>query len=134
MYKPSLIAGTIFAMTAVILGAFGAHYLKTICTPEILTSFETGVKYQFYHAFALIALGMYARFSSNSVKWIYRLLTIGTLFFSGSIYALCYFKGTMQIGLGGIGIITPIGGVIMIAGWAMWLINIMKLKNNVCRK
>jgi uncharacterized membrane protein YgdD (TMEM256/DUF423 family) len=128
MYKPSLIAGTILAMTAVILGAFGAHYLKTIFTPEILTSFETGVKYQFYHAFALIALGVYAKFSIYSVKWIYRLLTIGTLFFSGSIYALCYFKGTMQIGLGGIGIITPIGGVIMIAGWAMWLINIMKIK------
>ena len=128
MYKPSLIVGTIFAMTAVILGAFGAHYLKTIFTPEILTSFETGVKYQFYHAFALIALGIYAKFSNNPVTWIHRLLTTGTLFFSVSIYMLCYLKGTMQIGLGGLGIITPIGGLLMIIGWAMWLFNIIKLE------
>ena len=128
MYKPSLIAGTIFAMTAVVFGAFGAHYLKIIFTPEILVSFETGVKYQFYHAFALIALGIYAKFSNHSVHWIHRLFTLGTLFFSGSIYVLCYFKATLQIGLGGIGIITPIGGLLMIAAWAMWLLNILKIK------
>jgi len=129
MYKPSLIAGTIFAMTAVIIGAFGAHYLKTIFTSEILLSFETGVKYQFYHAFALILLGIYGKFTTHSVKWIHRLITFGTLFFSISIYVLCFFKATLQIGLGGIGIITPIGGVLMIAGWAMWLLNILKSKD-----
>lgn len=129
MYKPSLIAGTIFAMTAVIIGAFGAHYLKTIFTSEILLSFETGVKYQFYHAFALILLGIYAKFTTHSVKWIHRLITLGTLFFSISIYVLCFFKATLQIGLGGIGVITPIGGVLMIAGWAMWLLNILKSKD-----
>ena len=129
MYKPSLIAGTIFAMTAVIIGAFGAHYLKTIFTSEILLSFETGVKYQFYHAFALILLGIYGKFATHSVKWIHRLITLGTLFFSISIYVLCFFKATLQIGLGGIGIITPIGGVLMIAGWAMWLLNILKSKD-----
>ena len=128
MYKPSLIIGIAFALTAVILGAFGAHYLKTIFTPEILTSFETGVKYQFYHAFALIALGIYAKFSAHSVKWIHILLTAGTLLFSVSIYVLCYLKGTMQIGLGGLGILTPIGGVLMILGWAFWLMNVIKIE------
>jgi uncharacterized membrane protein YgdD (TMEM256/DUF423 family) len=129
MYKPSLITGILFALTAVILGAFGAHYLKTIFTPEILTSFETGVKYQFYHAFALIALGIYAKLSNQSVKWIHNLLTSGTLLFSVSIYILCIAKGTMQIGLTGIGILTPIGGVLMITGWFFWLLNVLKLKS-----
>jgi uncharacterized membrane protein YgdD (TMEM256/DUF423 family) len=128
MYKPSLITGILFALTAVILGAFGAHYLKTIFTPETLTSFETGVKYQFYHAFALITLGIYAKFSTNSVKWIHILLTTGTFFFSVSIYLLCILKGTMQIGLGGLGILTPIGGLLMIFGWAFWLMNVIKLE------
>ena len=130
MYKPSLIAGSIFAMTAVILGAFGAHYLKTVFTPDVLSSFETGVKYQFYHAFALLILGVYAKFSNQSVKWISLFFIAGIILFSGSIYGLCILKANLQIGLGGLGILTPIGGVFMITAWALWLKNIIKINPN----
>ena len=88
MHKPSLLAGSLLAMLAVIFGAFGAHYLKTIFTPELLSSFETGVKYQMYHSVALLVLGLYAQVSSQSVKVIFGLFLAGIILFSGSIYLL----------------------------------------------
>lgn len=126
MHKPSLLSGIALAMMSVILGAFGAHYLKTIFTPELLSSFETGVKYQMYHSLALLALGLYAHLSGHSVKVISILFLAGILLFSGSIYILCFLKSNMQIGLGGLGILTPIGGLLLIAAWLLWFIQAMK--------
>jgi uncharacterized membrane protein YgdD (TMEM256/DUF423 family) len=119
MNKSAILLGSIFAMTGVILGAFGAHYLKTIFTPELLTSFETGVRYQMYHAFALLISGILASFFQTKLNAIIWLFSLGILLFSGSIYTLCIIKGTMQIGLGGLGILTPIGGVLLIAAWGL---------------
>lgn len=127
MYKKTLSGGIILCASAVILGAFGAHYLKTIFTASMLQSFETGVRYQMYHGLALIILGIYAKFFEQSIKWIFGLLLTGTLLFSGSIYILCIFKATMDIGLGGIGLLTPLGGVCIILGWLLWLNNIRKI-------
>lgn len=101
MFRPSLVAGTLFALLSVIIGAFGAHLLKTIFTPEILQSFETGVRYQFYHGLALLLAGLIAKEHPMYAKTIFLLFTIGIALFSGSIYLLCWFKGTMNIGLGG---------------------------------
>ena len=126
MYKPALILGSLFAMLSVIIGAFGAHYLKTIFTVETLASFETGVKYQFYHAFALLFMGIYAKTKGRNVKIITMLFAFGILLFSGSIYVLCIMKSTMHIGLGGLGILTPIGGLLMIAAWLMLLISVVR--------
>lgn len=128
MNRPALLLGSFFAMTSVILGAFGAHYLKTIFTPELLSSFETGVKYQMYHSFALLFLGLYAQLSGKKVGTIAGLFTGGILLFSGSIYTLCYLKGTMQIGLGGLGILTPIGGVLLIVAWLLLGMQVLKSK------
>lgn len=124
MYKTSIAWGVVLCASAVILGALGAHYLKAIFTAPLLQSFETGVRYQMYHGLALIALGIYAKFFHQSIKWIFVLILSGTLLFSGSIYILCIFKATMDIGLGGLGLLTPIGGVCMIIGWLLWLNNI----------
>lgn len=129
MHKPSLLAGTLLGTMAIILGAFGAHYLKTMFTPDLLNSFETGVRYQFYHAFALVLLGLYAKLSGQSVAAIFWLLLIGTLFFSGSIYVLCLLKANGDVGLKGFGIITPIGGLLMIAGWFSWVWKVTKLSS-----
>ena len=129
MHKASLIAGTLLAMLSVILGAFGAHYLKTIFTPEILSSFETGVKYQMYHGLALIGLGLFAQHATQSVKHIFIAIVLGVILFSGSIYTLCFLKSTMQIGLGGLGALTPIGGLFMIIGWLLWTFQIISLKS-----
>jgi uncharacterized membrane protein YgdD (TMEM256/DUF423 family) len=128
MYKPALISGSIFAMLSVVLGAFGAHYLKTIFTPEILSSFETGVKHQMYHSLALLFTGIISMNIHQKAKLITILFITGIVLFSGSIYALCILKSNLQIGLGGLGILTPIGGLFFIMGWGLLALNIAKSK------
>ena len=123
MYKPALITGTLFAMLSVILGAFGAHALKAVLTPELLNSFETGVRYQLYHGLALLFAGLYAK---PGVKAVTTCWISGVILFSGSIYLLVALKGTLQIGLGGLGLLTPIGGVLLIAGWASLLYALLR--------
>jgi len=118
MYKPAFLAGTIMAMLSVVLGAFGAHALKQIFSPELLQSFETGVRYQFYHAFALLLISLLPAYVSlTNLQTIYRCFVLGVILFSGSIYTLCLLKSTANIGLGGLGLLTPIGGLFMILGW-----------------
>ena len=129
MYKPALVSGSLLAMLAVIFGAFGAHYLKTIFTPDLLSSFDTGVRYQFYHAFALLLVGFYAQSQHDKLlKLIVLCFLIGVVLFSGSIYLLCLFKSADIIGLRGLGILTPLGGVCMIGGWLLLLIRVLKGK------
>lgn len=130
MYKPAAIAGTLFALLAVILGAFGAHYLKSLFEPALLQSFETGVRYQFYHALALLFLST-APFPSplERKQWVFRFFVFGMLLFSGSIYALCFLKATQHIGLGGLGILTPVGGLLMITGWGLWFYSLFSEKS-----
>jgi uncharacterized membrane protein YgdD (TMEM256/DUF423 family) len=129
MYKPALLSGCILAMLAVIFGAFGAHYLKSIFTPELLSSFETGVRYQFYHSFALLFVGLYAKdHSSKLIRTIFLFFLIGVLLFSGSIYLLCAFKSANIIGLSGLGILTPIGGLCFIIAWGLLIVNLIMKK------
>lgn len=101
---------------AIVLGAFGAHALKETLTEEMLTIFETGVKYHFYHALALLGLIAYIKQDVIPKSMITILLCwfIGTLIFSGSLYILSVS------GIRWLGAITPIGGVLMIVGW-FWL-------------
>jgi uncharacterized membrane protein YgdD (TMEM256/DUF423 family) len=130
MYKPALVAATWLGATAVIIGAFGAHYLKTIFTADQLISFETGVKYQFYHALALLfsgIIGLY--FQSKYLKFATICFIGGTIMFSGSIYLLNILKSKEIIGLSGLGIITPLGGLLLIAGWFLLLFNINGKQN-----
>ncbi len=122
MYKQALIAAAILGGTAVIIGAFGAHALKSIFTPEQLTSFETGVKYQFYHAIVLgIVALLYNKLNKRTLNLCTWFFTSGITMFSGSIYLLNFLKAKDIIGLKGLGIITPIGGLVLIAGWATLL-------------
>lgn len=130
MHKPSLVIGTIFSLLGIVLGAFGAHYLKTILTPELVQSFETGVRYQMYHGLALLLFGMMAKHLKTSIRTVFLFLTFGTILFSGSIYLLSILKSTTTIGLSGIGILTPIGGMLMITGWTIFLVNLLKEKIN----
>ena len=123
MHKPFLLIGGISGAMAVILGAFGAHSLKKLLTPEALSAFETGVRYQFYHTFALLFIALlYERFPN---KWIARagyFFITGIVLFSGSLYLLTTFNATHSVGLTGIGILTPIGGLFFIAGWIFMII------------
>ncbi|HUQ66457.1 MAG TPA: DUF423 domain-containing protein [Flavitalea sp.] len=118
MHKPFLITACIFAAIAVILGAFGAHGLKQIVPPETITTFETGIRYHFYHAFALLATGMlYERGRRGWIKFAGISFIAGIVLFSGSLYLLTIFKATETVGLNKLGIITPFGGLFLIAGW-----------------
>lgn len=123
MHKPALTTGILFAALAVILGAFGAHALKQILTDVQLQTFETGVRYQFYHSFALLAAGiLFGSFPNKPVKLAATFFIIGILLFSGSLYALTLLKMNGLVGLGGLGILTPVGGLFFIAGWlSLWL-------------
>lgn len=127
MYKSALISATLFAMFGIILGAFGAHALKPILGPELLGSFETGVRYQFYHAVALFLLGIYGKVFHKSISIVLILFICGIILFSGSIYLLCLLKSAGGIGLGGLGILTPIGGILLVLAWAIWCIQIANL-------
>jgi len=117
MYKKALTAGAIFAGLAVILGAFGAHALKSILQDDQLKIFETGVRYQFYHAIALMVTGIvYASFPVKALKLATVFFNTGIILFSGSLY-LMVLMSTKGLSLGPIGIITPIGGLFFILGW-----------------
>ncbi|MBA2499239.1 MAG: DUF423 domain-containing protein [Chitinophagaceae bacterium] len=127
MHSVYVMTGTFLAGLAVILGAFGAHGLKKIVPPETVTTFQTGVQYQMYHALALIFVGMLFEKADNSMmKWAGICFIIGILLFSGSLYLITLLKAKNTVGLSGIGIITPIGGLFFVAGWLLMLIGVWK--------
>lgn len=119
--------GAWLAAIAVALGAFGAHGLKKLVEPESVSTFETGVRYQMYHAFAILIAGMlYRHYPVKSMRLAVFLFAGGIVLFSGSLYVLTLLKATHVVGLSGIGLITPLGGVCLIAGWLCMLISIGK--------
>ena len=104
--------GAASACIAVALGAFAAHGLKTRLGAELLASFETGVRYQMFHALALLAVAWAStRWPGALVPASGWLFVAGTVLFSGSLYALALS------GLRGLGIVTPFGGLAFVAGW-----------------
>lgn len=118
MHKGFLRLAALLGALAVVLGAFGAHGLKTYVGAETISTFETGVRYQFYHVFALLVVAiLYDRFPSRWLRYAGNSFVIGILLFSGSLYLLTLLKATDTVGLSGIGIVTPIGGVFFILGW-----------------
>jgi uncharacterized membrane protein YgdD (TMEM256/DUF423 family) len=122
MHKTFLVLGSLLAALSVALGAFGAHGLKKIATAETVSTFQTGVQYQMYHALALLAVAIiHDKLPYNQVKWAGWCFLIGIILFSGSLYFLTWIKATEKVGLEGAGIITPFGGLFFIAGWIFLL-------------
>jgi uncharacterized membrane protein YgdD (TMEM256/DUF423 family) len=103
------ILGAALAGTGVALGAFGAHSLKTLMSAEALGWWQTAVQYQMWHAIGLLAIGLAPAIPTRGPA---RLLAAGTMIFSGSLYAMALSDARW------LGAVTPIGGVLMIAGWA----------------
>ncbi len=110
-----LVLGSLLAGLAVALGAFGAHALRDRLGADLLNTFEIAVRYQMYHALALLAVGLVlARFSSSNLVPISGWLFLaGIVLFSGSLYLLCF------TGVRWLGAITPLGGVAFILGWLL---------------
>jgi len=119
------ILGAFFGMTAVIIGAFGAHALEEHLDIEQLSSFETGVKYQMYHALLMIILGFNLKNKSKYLKLIFYMLIIGIVLFSGSIYGLAT-NAITAFDFKKIALITPIGGSLLILSWIMILVSFFK--------
>lgn len=129
MRKKVLITGAILGCLAVILGAFGAHGLKKVLTVDQIAAFETGVRYQMYHALLLLFIGGTNYLQVKSQKIIYYLILIGIVLFSGSIYGLTT-KDITSIDFTAIGFITPIGGTLLIAAWVILVVNFLRLKSD----
>jgi len=125
MDKKIISTAAIFGMIAIILGAFGAHALKNLLSVEQLTTFETGVRYQMYHALFLLFIGTTTIINQKLKKTIYNLTLIGVLFFSGSIYLLATNSLT-TIDFKIFGFVTPIGGIFLISAWFLLLFDLIK--------
>lgn len=116
--KLILTIAAISGLFAVTLGAFGAHALKGVMSPEMHEVYKTGIHYHFYHTFALLAVGMLMNFNqSKTLKWSAYLFITGLVLFSGSLYALAIS------GIKPFGIITPFGGTAWIAAWILLIIH-----------
>ncbi len=125
MHRTYIKLGALIGALSVIMGAFGAHKLKELLAPEVLSSYQTGVTYQFYHAFGLLAVGiLYKRYQNKWMEWAGRLFILGIILFSGSLYLLTALQATREIGLEGFGILTPIGGLLLVAGWLSFFMGI----------
>ena len=116
-----------YGMTAVILGALGAHALRGTLSTEALDAFRTGTQYQLVHAVALLALAL-AMVSHPGLKPVAILWSLGVMLFSGSIYLLTCHPLLGLAKMRWWGPITPLGGLLMILGWAWLLVHALRLK------
>ena len=129
MRRSFLVAGILLAGLAVALGAFGAHGLKKMVDEQSVEVFKTGVQYQFYHALALLLTALLSqKFSKREITWAGNLFIAGIILFSGSLYAIIAFKAMKAEVPGFLGPVTPLGGLLFIAGWVFLLIAVIKTK------
>ncbi len=124
-----MLTGIALGMLAIVLGAFGAHGLGKLVPESAVDSFETGVRYQMYHALLLILLGTWKGLPEKQLRNVFVLVVLGTLFFSFSIYFLATNSLTM-FDFKRIGFITPLGGSILILAWGILGFYVFRLKTD----
>lgn len=127
MQKIYLVIGVLLSGLAVALGAFGAHGLKKVVSPENVAVYQTGVQYQMYHALALILVGILSdRIYNGFISYAGVLFVAGIILFSGSLYLIVSLYAMNKSVPTAIGILTPLGGLFFILGWASLLVGILK--------
>lgn len=124
--KKIVFTASILGALTIAIGAFGAHGLKELINVKSLQTFETGVRYQMYHTFAILILGFANGIGKTTQKWVFRFFLIGILLFSGSIYALS-LKEIISLDTSLIAILTPIGGLFFILGWLRLAMGVYKM-------
>ena len=125
MHRTFLSLGAFLGGVAVALGAFGAHGLKEIVSPDAVMVFQTGVQYQMYHTLALLVVAIvYERRPNKWIQWAAYLFIFGILFFSGSLYLITSLHASGKVVPTLVGIITPFGGLLFICGWLGFLIGV----------
>ncbi|KJD31746.1 membrane protein [Tamlana nanhaiensis] len=125
MTRKILITAALLGLISIILGAFGAHGLKKLISEEAVQTFETGVKYQMYHALFLLFIAQTNYLSDKMKRIIFYLVLVGVIFFSGSIYGLAT-NNLSGFNFKSIGFITPIGGLLLILAWVFLLVAILR--------
>ena len=128
MNKTILITASLLGILSIILGAFGAHALKELIPYESQQTFETGVRYQMYHALLLLFVGSTSLIKQKTKSIIYYLVVIGLLFFSGSIYGLATNE-LSTFNFKSIGFITPIGGLSLILAWGFMFVYFLQISS-----
>jgi uncharacterized membrane protein YgdD (TMEM256/DUF423 family) len=127
MNKTYLITAALLGALSVVLGAFGAHGLKGRMNTETFEIFETAIKYQFYHVFALLAAGILSQYMPGSfLSWSGRCFIAGIVLFCGSLYLLTYFKMAGAEHMNWLGAITPVGGLFFISGWILLAVAVIR--------
>lgn len=120
MHRWFLITASLIGALSVALGAFAAHTLKMLAPAETLAIFETGVRYQFYHTFALLAVAiLFERYPGALLQWAGNFFQLGIILFSGSLYVLTALKIADTKGFQWVGFFTPFGGLFFIVGWIL---------------
>lgn len=128
MNKTILVTGSLFGLLSIAFDAFGTHSLKDLISTEAIQTFETGVRYQMYHAIVLLFVGSTTFIQPKAKKTLLYLIIFGVLLFSGSIYGLATNNLT-SFDFKTIGFITPIGGLLLIISWTLLLINFFNMKS-----
>lgn len=130
-FKLLIIITAALGATAVILGAFGSHYLAERLSAKSLSAFKTGVDYQFYHTLALFCTALlYRIYRIKGLFYVCLYFLVGTLMFSGSLYVLA-LKDLMGINIPKVvGLITPLGGLALLGAWASIFFTVIKIKTN----
>ena len=127
MNKRLLVTGSILGILGIILGAFAAHGLEKLVDSNAIKTFETGVRYQIYHAFFFLILGGTSFVSLQLKKIIFYLVLLGVILFSGSIYGLAT-NSLSGFDFKSIALMTPVGGLLLITSWGIMLIGIIRNK------
>jgi uncharacterized membrane protein YgdD (TMEM256/DUF423 family) len=133
MHKGYLRTAALLGAFSVAMGAFAAHSLKQSVSAYAVEIFETSVRYQFYHAFALLIAGiLFKEFPGKLLKWAGIFFITGIILFCGSLYVLTFIKAAVLPGYKWVGAITPLGGLCFIAGWICLFLGISnKVKSQI---
>jgi len=127
MHRKLLILGSLSGFLAVVLGAFASHGLEKVLTLSQLSTFEVGVRYQFYHALLAILCGSISALSDKTKNIIFYLILLGIILFSGSIYGLST-NDLWSFDFKTIALLTPLGGIFLISSWLALFFNVLKMK------
>lgn len=135
MHRGFLTTAALLGALAVVFGALGSHQLPKVTTKGVIDVFEIGVRYQFIHTFALLAVGiLFIQFPNAFIKWAGRSFLLGMLFFCGSIYALTLINISGGIPTRSLQLLTPTGGIFLVLAWILLMLGILiKRKDKISR-